>query len=165
METWLEPQLPEHAEGLFAALADPRIYTFLDEAPPPDVATLRRRLLHLQSGGPADGSERWLNWTVFHAGRIVGYTQATLRPDGTATIAYVLSPDVWGQGVAEAACRQMLTRLAEDHAPGRFLADTDVANTRSRRLLERLGFTLLREAGRDAFYAVDGAAFGPQPPR
>ncbi|GKY86596.1 GNAT family N-acetyltransferase [Sinisalibacter aestuarii] len=157
MATRIEKQTPHHAEGLFSALSDPRIYTYLDEAPPASPAALRARLERLQSGGPANGSERWLNWTVFHDEAIAGYVQATVSGDGSVNIAYVLMPDFWGRGIAFEACRQMLAELLRDHAPARFIADADRHNTRSRDLLARMGFTLIRETATEACYAADPA--------
>jgi ribosomal-protein-alanine N-acetyltransferase len=153
----IEPQQPDHAEGLFAALADPRIYRFLDDAPPASVAALRARI-ERQARGPEEGGACWLNWTVFRGARIVGYTQATIATGGTASIAYVLSPEVWGQGVAFAACRLMLRTLIERGDVRAFVADAMLANQPSRRLLLRLGFTLERETASDAWYRVGGAA-------
>lgn len=152
----IEPQTPDHAAGLFAALSDPRLYAHLDEGPPASVSQLRARLELLAAGGPPDGSELWYNWTVFDAAAIVGYVQATLIGD-TASIACVLTPTVWGRGVAGEACRQMLAALLRDTAPVRFVADAARDNDRSRRLLARLGFALTHETVTDAFYAVAAA--------
>lgn len=157
MSTRIERQTPHHAAGLLNALSDPRIYTHLDEDPPESVAALRARLERLQVGGSADGSERWLNWTVFHNDRVAGYVQATVFTDRSVSIAYVLTPDLWGQGIAHHACRAMLTALLHEEAPTRFLADAERDNTRSHRLLERLGFARQREVGEDVFYTADPA--------
>ena len=48
----LARQLPEHAEGLYASLRDPRIYAFLDGGPPRSVEDVRDRIERLLAGGP-----------------------------------------------------------------------------------------------------------------
>ena len=135
----LETQVPDHAQGLFTALQDPRIYRFLDEDAPATIDAVRQRIIRLSKGGPPDGSERWLNWTVFRNDRIVGTTQATVTPGNRASIAYVMSPDVWGTGVAATAVTRMTQALVRQFATTHFIADTETGNLASQRLLVRLG--------------------------
>ena len=149
----LAPQHPDHAEGLHQALADPRIYTYLDGGPPRSLIEVRDRIERLAVGGPPDGSEIWLNWTVFHRETIVGTTQATVLPDGSASLAYVLAPEVWGTGVAQAAAELTMAELAERHGISRLLADTETGNLPSQGLLRRLGFAETHREDGDIFYA------------
>ena len=152
--TRIEPQETHHAEGLFQALSDPRIYDFLDEGPPASRDWLLNRIEKLKSGGPPDRSERWLNWVVIHDGVIVGYTQATVAADGTATVAFVLCSQAWGRSIAYRACRSMLRALWNDPAVTRIVADTEAGNVRSQRLLARLGFRQTGRQGKDLFFAL-----------
>ena len=48
----IEPQDITHAEGLYAALQDRRIYSFLDQEPPSSVEGLRERIARLSKGAP-----------------------------------------------------------------------------------------------------------------
>lgn len=153
-------QVPDHAPGLFAALSDPRIYTHLDEAPPISVKAVEDHIRRV-SAGPADGREIWLNWSVFlggsASGNIVGYTQATVTMDAasgitTASIAYVLSPEVWGKGVAQIAVEKTMHVLGQAHNVTRFVADTEVGNLASQGLLKRLGFHEVRREEGEVFY-------------
>jgi [ribosomal protein S5]-alanine N-acetyltransferase len=58
----------------------------------------------------------------------------------TAEIAYDLAPEVWGHGIARAACNA-LTQWAFDHiGMVRVQGGTLVTNTRSQRVLEACGF-------------------------
>jgi hypothetical protein len=75
----LEPQLEAHAAEMFAVLADPAIYEFENE-PPSSAQWLAQRYRRLESRGPEDGSEQWLNWVV----------QATVLPTAVAFVAYAL---------------------------------------------------------------------------
>jgi len=151
----LARQHPEHAEGLYAALRDPQIYAFLDGGPPRSVDDVRERIERLTEGCPPDGSEIWLNWTVFHGESIVGSTQATIVKTGSASIAYVLSPTVWGKGVAQRAAELTMAELTERHGVSHLLADTETGNLPSQRLLHRLGFSETHREGRDIFHARD----------
>ncbi len=58
----------------------------------------------------------------------------------TAEIAYDLAPEVWGQGIARAACNA-LTQWAFDHVGMvRVQGSTLTSNTRSQRVLDACGF-------------------------
>ena len=158
-DIFLAVQTPDHARGLFAALSDPRIYTHLDEAPPLSVKAVED-LIRRVSAGPADGDELWLNWSVFLNEEIVGTTQATVTADAasgitTASIAYVFSPKVWGKGVAQTAVEKTMDVLVQAHNVTRFVADTEVGNLASQRLLKRLGFHEVKREGGDVFYGQE----------
>lgn len=150
------PQSMAHADGLFAALSDPRIYRFLDEEPPTSVQFIKDRISRQLVGGPPDRSALWLNWTVFQNDGIVGYTQATIRTATdnkiTASIAYVMSPMVWGKDVAQVAVEQTINTLKTQHKVTELVADTDQENRASQRLLLRLGFAETHRDGCDIFY-------------
>ena len=136
----LEPQVAGHAEEMFAVLSDPAIYEHEND-PPASVEWLRVRFARLESRRSPRGDEQWLNWVVREpAGALVGYVQATVRSDGRAAIAYVLSSAHWGRGLARAAVEAMVGELAERHGASRLTAVLKRGNLRSLRLLERLGF-------------------------
>lgn len=87
----LEPLQAEHADAMFEVLSDPAIYEF-ENAPPASREWLRARYQRLALGGPADGSERWLNWVIrLPDGALAGYVQATVFPSGLALVAYELN--------------------------------------------------------------------------
>jgi len=148
----LEPQTEQHAEGLFAALQAVEIHEFIGSAPPASVDDVRQRILR-QNKGPQDGSgDIWLNWIVFVDEDIAGFTQSTITPDGTANLAYVLSPSFWGRSLGYEACRLTLIALSEMENVKSVVADTQRGNLRSAALLTRLGFQPIRETGDDVFY-------------
>jgi RimJ/RimL family protein N-acetyltransferase len=141
----LTPRAPHHAAALYSVLRDPRLYTHLDYGPPESAAVLQT--LYTQYLGPLspDGSEYWLNWVILARGVCVdgcaGYVQATVPADKSfAWVAYMLGHDFWGRGLARAATGEMLNLLRADYRISRFVACVEVANTRSIRLLQRLGF-------------------------
>ena len=87
----LEPQTVAHAGDMFAVLSDPAIYEYENE-PPPSLEWLRDRFARLESRYSPDRQEQWLNWVIrLPTPELVGYVQATVRANGCADIAYVLS--------------------------------------------------------------------------
>lgn len=137
----LEPLTVAHAEALYEILAEPGIHRYLDRPPPPSVAHLREVYRKLETRHSPDGTQHWLNWVIrTHDGPVLGYVQSTVTASGAAWVAYVLSSRHQGRGHAATAVRAMMTHLERDYAAHRFLATVEVENSRSIKLLERLGF-------------------------
>lgn len=138
----LEPQLAAHADEMFAVLSDPAIYDY-ENAPPQSLEWLRARFAKLESRRSPDAQEQWLNWVIrLPTSELIGYVQATVRPDVSAAIAYELASAYWGRGLASQAVEAMLRELQERYQVRSFSAVFKRENQRSRRLLERLGFLL-----------------------
>jgi ribosomal-protein-alanine N-acetyltransferase len=136
----LEPQVAAHAEEMFRLLGDPAIYEYENE-PPSSLEWLRERFARLESRRSHDGAEEWLNWVIrLPSGELAGYVQATVRAGGRAAIAYVLASRYWGRGVASQAVAAMMDELRRGHGVRDFHAVLKARNTRSLKLLERLGF-------------------------
>lgn len=145
----LEPVRVAHAAELFPLLSDARLYAFIPQDPPADVAALERRYARLERRASDDGTQRWLNWalraTDLAGAPLVGTAQATvLPPEGTqparALLAYDLGHAHQGRGYATEACRRVLSLLFDGYAVQRVIAECDTLNAPSIRLLERLGF-------------------------
>lgn len=154
----LEPQLSSHAAELFAVISDPALYEFIDAKEPESEASLRERLQRLESRLSPDGTEHWLNWNVRNAaGELLGYVQATVTPDHSAEIAYVLGGAHWRKGYAHAACRAMIGELRSSYGVTRLTATLDPANAASLALLRklRLGLVWANEADQEVGYALD----------
>ena len=140
-ELVLEPLVTAHAEAMFDVLGNPAHYRYLDEAAPPSVDHLRRLYTRLEARLSPDGSQVWLNWVVRRPGLpLLGYVQATVMPNSTAWVGYVFSAQHWGRGYATQAGKALLEHLVSDYGVKRFLASVEMANLRSVRLLQRLGF-------------------------
>lgn len=138
----LEPQTAAHAQEMFVVLSDPAIYEY-ENQPPPSLDWLRDRFVKLESRQSPDGHEQWLNWVIrLPRSGLIGFVQATLRRSGRAAIAYELSSAYWGRGLAHQAVEAMLRELAGRYGVLGFSAVLKQENLRSRRLLERLGFSL-----------------------
>ena len=156
----LEPLTLAHADELFPLLADPALYRWMDQDPPPSLQHLQGVYARLQARGPGDGSgEVWFNWIVRGPhGRAAGVVQATLLPQEgpppgaappdpvqpaeprTAWVAYVLGKAHQGRGWARQATAAMVAHLVRDWGVRRCLAMVEAEHHRSLHLLQALGF-------------------------
>jgi [ribosomal protein S5]-alanine N-acetyltransferase len=139
-----EPIRAAHADVLFDKLAEPQIYEYIDETPPDSIVNLRGRFDKLSTGRSPDGTELWLNWALRKRldGAFIGYVQATVNADKTATIAYVVFPNSWNLGFGTEAVGWLLTTLASEYDVEEAYAIVDRRNKRSLSLLNRLGFSM-----------------------
>ena len=141
----LEQQVVAHAQEMYLVLSDPAIYEYENE-PPASVEWLRERFRRLESRCSPDGGELWLNWVVrLPSSGLIGYVQATVKPNATAAIAYELTSKYWGQGFATEAVRAMIQELVVRYHVTGLSAVLKKTNRRSFRLLERIGFSLASE--------------------
>lgn len=140
MSITLEAQVADHAEELFGLLDDEQVHGFTDSEPPGSLASLRARLAKLETRQSPDGTEQWLNWIVRDAGgQMLGYVQATVTPDGVATLGVVIGRPFWGQGHGPAAVRAMVALLERDYGVAMLRATVDPLNARSAALFAGLG--------------------------
>ena len=138
----LEPLTVAHADAMFDdVLCDPRLYTFLDDGPPPSREHVRASYARLETRRSPDGGQQWLNWIVRGpSGDLLGYVQATVISADTAWVAYLLASRYWGHGHAARATRAMIEHLRSGRRITTFLATVEAAHDRSIALLERLSF-------------------------
>ncbi len=126
---------------MFRVLSDPAIYEY-ENAPPESREWLLERFERLESRLSPDGQEQWLNWVLrLDTSELIGYVQATIHRDGRAGIAYELESAHWKKGLAREATEAMIAELAGHYGVHTLSAVLKGANHRSRRLLERLGFS------------------------
>lgn len=137
----LEPLTAWHGESLFAGLKEPLLYTFIAKEPPLAAGEVIRRFERLESRRSPEGDELWLNWAVREArGGYAGLVEATVRPDGSAIIAYWVFLASQKQGVGREAVAAMLEHLASIGV-SEAIAFIDTRNTDSIKLVEALRFT------------------------
>jgi [ribosomal protein S5]-alanine N-acetyltransferase len=152
----LEPQVAAHAVEMFVVLSDPAIYEYENE-PPPSLEWLHNRYSKLESRFSPEGQERWLNWVIrLPASELIGYVQATVRSGNRATIAYVLSSNYWGRGLAREAVQAMISELADHYQVHSLSAVLKKKNLRSLHLLEGLGFWPVAPEGRGKSHVEAG---------
>lgn len=134
----LRPLSVGDEQVMAGVLADPSLYEFTG-GEPPTVEQLRRRYTAQLLGGPADGSEQWVNRVVLQGRRPVGYVQATLPSDGAAAeIAWVIGRPWQGRGYAWQAAVLLLEELASQGVR-QVTAHIHPAHAASGRVAERLG--------------------------
>jgi [ribosomal protein S5]-alanine N-acetyltransferase len=140
----LEPLAPRHAAAMFAVIADPALYTYIDQGPPASAEHLRSVYRRLQARQSDDGSERWLNWVLFGpdsaSATPLGYVQASVLADGRSWVAYLLTRSAWGRGYATEAMQAVLQHLFGTLQVRQAMAQLEQDNARSIALVRRLGF-------------------------
>lgn len=138
----LEPLEESHADAMFAGLQHDSLYEYVSERAPESVDALRERYRRLTTRRSPDGRESWLNWALWAlpTESYVGYVQATVQPERTAHIAYVLFRGAWGRGYAREAVAALILNLRDEWHSKVIRATVDTRNRRSIALLEALGF-------------------------
>lgn len=142
----LEPLGTAHAEVMYESLQDERIYEYIPDEPPTDLASLRERYSFLSQGKSGDGKEEWLNWIAFPTGEAVpcGTVQASVRDGKDADVAFVFFPRFWRQGYGSEATAAMIDFILPHYKLCKVSAYIDTRNVSSLRMVERLGFRRVR---------------------
>jgi ribosomal-protein-alanine N-acetyltransferase len=132
----------QHAAELFEPLSDSALYTYQPADPPASLDWLVQRFQTLSRGHSADHGEQWCNWLMrdSKSGAPVGMLQATVTPDHSAYIAYIVFTRYQRMGLAQEAVVWMLDQLQAVHGCTQATAEVDTRNTGSNRLLQKLGF-------------------------
>jgi [ribosomal protein S5]-alanine N-acetyltransferase len=136
----LEPLEVAHAEKLYAGLSDATLYKFIPNDPL-SLAELTEKY-HCILRGPRDNNiELWRNWAVRlqDSGDYIGMLETSVFPDDYAYLAYFMFSSHQRQGYAHEACAAVLKHVRETYAIKRVVAEMDVRNTASWRLVESLG--------------------------
>lgn len=138
----LEPLQIAHALALYKPLQAETIYDYIPENPPASVEVLATRYQRLSFRKSPDEQQAWLNWAMRERreDRYVGILQATVYPDATAYLAYIVFPAFWRRGYAKEGCERILHLLFEDYQVRTVSAEIDTRNTASIHLIESLGF-------------------------
>lgn len=71
-----------------------------------------------------------------------------------AMLGYAIARDHWGRGITVEAASAALAWLFATHDVDGVWASTHVHHARSRRVMEKLGMTFVREGEREVFYAL-----------
>ena len=140
----LEPVTDEHLPLLVELNSDPEVMRFLTGRPATPEETYaeweRRR-------GPQSDEGRGLGyWAGFEGESFAGWWSAShyATDDTMAGLGYRLRREAWGRGLATEGCRAMLAHAFTITGIERVVAGTMAVNTRSRRVMEKLGMTHVR---------------------
>jgi [ribosomal protein S5]-alanine N-acetyltransferase len=137
----LEPLEVAHAEKLYAGLSEATLYKFVPEDPL-TLAELIARYQRILRGPRDNNIELWRNWAVRlrDSGDYIGMIETSIFPNDYAYLAYFMFASHHRQGYAHEACTAVLKHVRETYAIKRVVAEMDVRNTASWRLVELLGF-------------------------
>lgn len=147
----LEPLALFHSDLLFPGLSDSALYTFIPRDPPSSPDTLRERYSRILRGPKDNPYERWLNWAIriTATGEYIGYIETSTFPGDQAYLAYFTFSNAQRKGYAREACEHLIHHLAREHHIRSVVAEMDIRNEASWRLVESLGFQRVGEK-RDA---------------
>lgn len=140
----MRPLEASDARMMFRRLRDPRLYAYIDEHPPADLAELEERYALLSQVAPEGMGEQWLNWIIMDADadEPLGTLQATVDEGARrGSIAYVVLPDMWGRGIASRSAAWLLEHLRDECGVVEAQVEIHEGNARSLRLARRLGFS------------------------
>jgi RimJ/RimL family protein N-acetyltransferase len=149
---------PLHADDideLAAVLLNDVVYEFIGG--PPSANEFKLGLRHALLGPPTSKPfERWLNFSVRLAstGQLIGRLEATLHHQ-IAEVAYLYSPQFWGQGYATQGLLWLHNHLRAYPDIATVRATTVPANTRSAALLRRCGYIQVPAAASPLLYTYD----------
>lgn len=137
----LEPLEIAHAVKLYAGLSEATLYKFVPEDPL-TLQELTERYERIVRGPRDNNIELWRNWAVRlqDSGDYIGMIETSIFPNDYAYLAYFVFASRHRQGYAHEACSAVLAHVRETYAVERVVAEMDVRNTASWRLVESLGF-------------------------
>jgi [ribosomal protein S5]-alanine N-acetyltransferase len=132
-------------EAMHAVLSNEQATRFWSTPPHASLDETRAWLAGMIASDPRESDD----FVVEHEGRVIGKAGFFRLPD----IGYILHPDSWGRGLAAEALAAVIDHVFGRHDIPAITADIDPHNTRSIRLLERLGFSRTGSAERTWFIA------------
>ena len=136
----LDPLRRDDAEGLFAALSDPEVWTWLASAPPPDVATMQRYVDASIADREAGARFTWVVRVL--DGPIAGWTSyGDIEPDhGRIEIGWTAYGPAWQRTAVNTETKLLLLGHAfDDLGYQRVALKTDGRNERSQAAIARIG--------------------------
>lgn len=150
---FLEPLVESHARLIYKQLQDERLYLFIPQEPPISMQVLETRYHTLSTRLSPDRQKVWLNWVVRRKeGTYIGTLEATVYPNQTGAIAYLIFPSFWRQRYAKEGCSPVINHLFKNYKVKVIAAEIDTRNIASIQLIESLGFKCVsRQENADFF--------------
>lgn len=89
-------------------------------------------------------------------GQLIGYTDlASIKEDAAELGIAIGNPRFWGKGLGSQAAELMIEYGRKELGVKIFLAETHETNTRSRKMLERIGFKEVSKEGAEIYLGED----------
>ena len=150
----LEPLQVAHAESLFPGFADERLYEFFDKMPHANIAAMREDYARILAGPGDHPTERWVNYAIRESAtsRYLGMIQTSVFANDYAYLAYFVFAPHQGNGFAREACVAVLNQLRAAFQIKRVVAEMDVRNVASWKLVTSLGFERVSTTENVAFF-------------
>lgn len=126
-------------EDALAYRDDPEFARFLPHLPQPYTRT------HAEAFVETNMTEPWEIYPTFAVvfeDRLIGTVNFSIE-GRTAMIGYAIARAQWGKGIATEAATAAISWLLAEHELDELWASTQQENVRSRRVLEKLGMTLV----------------------
>ncbi|WP_078393861.1 GNAT family N-acetyltransferase [Shouchella patagoniensis] len=90
-------------------------------------------------------------------GKLIGYVDLANSYKGVGELGIAIGEtDLWGKGIGQRAARMMIDYMAMGFGITTFKAETNEANERSRRMLERIGFKESSRNGMEEYCGKSG---------
>jgi [ribosomal protein S5]-alanine N-acetyltransferase len=152
----LRPFQPSDVEAAFTWFGDPVVMQFTVTGPDPSIEDTRRRLVYFADHQQAHGFSKWVILQA-GSGKAIGDSGLlVLQEYGWIDLGFRLAQPYWGQGLAtEAASAWVRVAFDELHLE-RLGAFVHPKNAASIRVLEKLGFRVVR---RDTVMGMDSLVF------
>lgn len=132
-----------HAEQLYFQLSDPRLYEYLED----DIPTLSQlkhqfKFAALEKS-PDNDAMIWLKWVaVLPQRQYVGVVEIGIFEDGYAEIGFMTFVDYQNRGLAFNYCSLAIAQAQKRFDFPALYASVNEQNQPSRKVIEKLGFTL-----------------------
>lgn len=147
----LRPFLPTDTDALYQYASDPEFSQYLNYPAPSNIADAQNFLSQVEQG--LVGNNLYAICLKADDEKVIGAVQFHVDEE-IATLHYEIQRELWGQGLGyEAADFIVKWGLGCHPAIQTVEADTASENTRSRKLLEKLGMRLKCEQDGVAYYA------------
>jgi ribosomal-protein-alanine N-acetyltransferase len=136
----LEPLRITHASALQRIFWDPELYHFVPEDPPTEAELIERLEKWAKRASP-DGKEIWLNWIAYDLDteEVVAHFQATVKPDHSAAVAYLVPRIHQKKGYAHEGLSAVIQFLKKASSTKIVRAWIDTRNEDSIKLVEKIG--------------------------
>lgn len=145
---------PDDLDELSLIAADPEVMRYIGEGHPLTREETLYNLTNIIETFHRRGFGRWALSDKAN-GALVGYGGFAFKSEATGVeIVYMLSRPYWGRGLALEVGRACLRYGFEEMGLSSILGCTRPGNSRSRRVLERLGFKFLGEGNYHGYSSV-----------
>ncbi|MEV6566634.1 GNAT family N-acetyltransferase [Streptomyces kronopolitis] len=160
----LRPFTGADADALFALDNDPDVMRFINGGRPASREAIQTQTLpRLLHDHPCFGTRGYWAAQKKDTGDFLGWFEFRPLDDHSPAVVelgYRLNKAAWGKGYATEGSRALISKGFTDLAVQRVIANTMAVNARSRRVMEKVGLSFLRDFTGDWPEAIAGSEHG-----